>query len=301
MKIGLYNLEPKIVNTAMMQVSNYHKGLGDEVHMYSPLFHDKYDKIYAFSLFDFTPKDYVRSDMIVGGTGFDVNSRLPKEIEDCDYDWSLYPDCDFSIVWFSRGCVRDCPFCIVRQKEGLIRSVEPKNLNPNGKWIQVQDNNFFANPNWKNAIDQLVEWDQKVDLQGIDIRLFNDEQGEALQKLKFQYPIKIAWDNPKENIDDKVEHLLEYIKPHKIECYILVGFDSNEEEDLHRIYHIWDNYKILPYVMPYDKGNMYQRRLQRWCNSRKVFKSCKWDEYEFNPHKYEKHIDDGDRQQKLDI
>ena len=31
MKIGLYNLEPKINNSAMMQVSYYHKRLGDDV------------------------------------------------------------------------------------------------------------------------------------------------------------------------------------------------------------------------------------------------------------------------------
>ena len=30
-KIGLYNLEPHIVNTAMMQVSQYYKDQGDEV------------------------------------------------------------------------------------------------------------------------------------------------------------------------------------------------------------------------------------------------------------------------------
>ena len=80
-KIGLYNLEPNIVNTAMMQVSSYHKSIGDEVYIYSPLFHDSYDKVYAFSIFDFTPKDYVRDDMITGGTGFDIESRLPLEIE----------------------------------------------------------------------------------------------------------------------------------------------------------------------------------------------------------------------------
>lgn len=34
MKIGLYNLEPKIVNTAMMQVSAYHKNLGDDIYIY---------------------------------------------------------------------------------------------------------------------------------------------------------------------------------------------------------------------------------------------------------------------------
>ena len=35
--IGLYNLEPHIVNTAMMQVSTYHKSIGDDVEIYSPL------------------------------------------------------------------------------------------------------------------------------------------------------------------------------------------------------------------------------------------------------------------------
>lgn len=98
MDIGLYNLEPQINNSAMMQVSQYHKNKGDTVHIYSPLFHDMYDKVYAFSLFDFTDKGYVRDDMIVGGTGFDISSRLPKEIEDCDLDYSIFPNCDYSII-----------------------------------------------------------------------------------------------------------------------------------------------------------------------------------------------------------
>ena len=51
MKVGLYNLEPKIVNTAMMQVSTYHKQQGDQVEIYSPLYHNSYDKVYAFFLF----------------------------------------------------------------------------------------------------------------------------------------------------------------------------------------------------------------------------------------------------------
>lgn len=79
MKIGLYNLEPAIVNTAMMQVSTYHKLNNDDIYVYSPLFHDKYDKIYAFSIFDYTDKCYVRDDMIIGGTGFDIKSKLPVE------------------------------------------------------------------------------------------------------------------------------------------------------------------------------------------------------------------------------
>lgn len=34
MKIALYNLEPKIVNTAMMQVSTYHKQQNDDIYIY---------------------------------------------------------------------------------------------------------------------------------------------------------------------------------------------------------------------------------------------------------------------------
>ena len=63
MKIGLYNLEPKINNSAMMQVSYYHKSLGDDVEIYKQSNHDDYDKIYAFSIFDFTDKSTPEEDM----------------------------------------------------------------------------------------------------------------------------------------------------------------------------------------------------------------------------------------------
>ena len=279
MRIGLYNLEPKIVNTAMMQVSQYHKEQGDSVEIYSPLYHATYDKVSAFSLFDFTPKPYVRDDMIVGGTGFDVASKLPSEIEACDYDWSLYPECDYSIVWFSRGCIRNCPFCVVNRKEGDICPVKPKNLNPNGEYIKIMDNNFFANPNWGESINQLLEWGQPVDMQGFDIRLFNEEQGEALQKLKHHLRFKFAWDNPKQDIDDKIELLLNYIPPSKLMCYTLIGYWSTEDQDLYRVNHLWDKYKIDSFVMPYNKFDKYQLNFARWVNNKVLFRTRTWQEY----------------------
>ena len=291
MKIGLYNLEPHIVNTAMMQVSMYHKNQGDDVQIYSPLFHNNYDRVYAFSIFDFTSKEYVRKDMITGGTGFDIQSRLPSRIESCDYDWSLYPKCDYSIIWFSRGCIRNCPFCVVRQKEGYIKPVNPKNLNPNGKYIKVMDNNFFANPNWREAVNQLLEWDQPVDMQGFDIRLFDDEQGEAISLLKNYKNFKFAWDNPKENLDDKIESLLEYVKPSKLLCYVLIGFWSDESQDLMRVNHLWDKYKIKSFVMPYNKFDKYQLNFARWCNNKVLFRTRTWEEYKNGYTQTKKHYE----------
>lgn len=280
MKIGLYNLEPAIVNTAMMQVSTYHNLNNDDVYTYSPLFHDEYDKIYAFSIFDYTDKGYVRDDMITGGTGFDIKSKLPVEITKCEYDWSLYPDCDYSILWFSRGCIRNCPFCVVREKEGYIHSVEPLNLNPNGKYVKVMDNNFFANPNWNDSVDYLLGLGQKIDMQGFDIRIFNEDQGEALSQLKHHKAFKFAWDNPRDNIDDKIELLLDYIKPSNLMCYVLIGYWSSPMEDYRRVMHLWDEYKIHSFVMPYDKFNRYQKDFSRWVNNKIEFKNCTWEEYQ---------------------
>lgn len=279
MKIGLYNLESHIVNSAMMQVSSYHKSIGDEVEVYSPLYHNSYDKVYAFSIFDFTPKDYVRKDMICGGTGFDITSRLPLEIEAMDYDWSLYPDCDFSLVWFSRGCIRNCPFCVVRRKEGYIHSVEPKNLNPNAKYIKVMDNNFFANPNWREAVNQLLEWDQPIDMQGFDIRLFDEEQGNAINSLKHHKRFKFAWDNPKQNIDDKIELLLDYVPYSNVYCYVLIRYWSTPQQDMERVMHLYDTFKIDSFVMPYNKFDKYQLNFARWVNNKVLFKTRTWEEY----------------------
>ena len=86
-------------------------------------------------------------EVVRGGTGYDIAGRLPETVEDSRMmDYSIYPEYPFSLQFFSRGCIRKCPFCLVREKEGYIQAVEPVELNPEGKWIEVLDNNFFANP-----------------------------------------------------------------------------------------------------------------------------------------------------------
>lgn len=277
--IGLYNLEPKIENTAMMQVSRYHKDRGDSVEHYWHLAHERYDAVYAFSIFDFSTKAFVRKDMICGGTGFDVRSRLPEEIERAELDYAIFPRCTTSYLWFSRGCIRQCPFCVVREKEGYIKAVEPKLLNQNGDTVTVMDNNFFANPEWPYAIERLVSIGLPTNIcQGIDIRLFTDDHGEALAKLRRSGQLHIAWDNPREDISKNLLALTRFVPRHDIMCYVLIGFWSTEEEDLYRIRRLRE-LGVDPFVMPYDRNDNYQRRFARWVNHKAVFNTVSWENY----------------------
>lgn len=276
MKIGLINIEPKIVNTAYMQIAHYHKSSGNEVEWAMPLEYDQYDKLYCSSLFDFTNKNQVPKRAVCGGSGYDLTTELPF---DCEYDYSIYPDCDYSIQWFSRGCIRNCPFCLVQKKEGGIRPVQPKNGNANGEYIVIQDNNFFANPEWRNAVQSLKMSSQPVDFAGgIDARLLDKEKCEALNSFRHVKQIKMAWDDPRNDLSSIFSEITSYIKPYKIMVYVLIGYWSTPEEDLFRIESL-RKLKIDPFVMAYNKKNYYQRRFARWVNHKAIFKSVAWKDY----------------------
>jgi len=266
MEIALYPLEKQVCYTSFLQIAQYHKEQGDKLHWYAPVQHYFYDKVYAASLFTFTPKTYVRKDMICGGTGFDLTTKLPSEIEGCNYNYDIYPECKKSFLRWSYGCPNSCAFCVVHRKEGNIKSVEPKNRNPNGELISVLDNHPFANPEWKDMVKDLVSYNQPVDFSsGIRVQDFNEEQGRALQQLKLRY-LHIAWDIPNEVVIPQIKELIKFIPKYKVRCYMLIGEPwSTPEEDQMRVDRL-DEVNVLPFVMPFDKNDPYQKAFTRYIN-----------------------------------
>lgn len=239
----------------------------------------EFDQVYCSSLFDFTDKGLVPEHAIIGGTGFDVSSRLPQVIETCEYDYSLYPKCDTSYVWFSRGCKRDCPWCIVRQKEGEFHKVRRKQLNPRGKYLTIMDNDFSANPDWAD----IIYWigDMPVDIQSIDVRKITERQCRDLTKLRRweKKQFKIAWDNPSEDLTDTLVNVTAIIPPRKLMCYVLIGYNSTPDEDMLRIQTL-KKLGIDSFVMPYKRGDLYQDMFSRWVNRKAVFKTKTWHQYQ---------------------
>lgn len=272
MKIGLINIEPSIFNTAYMQIAHHHREKGDTVEW--AVSDGQYDKLYCSSLFDFTDKSSIPPEAIRGGTGFDLTTTLPF---DCDLDYSLYPACDRSFMWFSRGCIRDCAFCVVRQKEGSIKPVEPRNLNPKGSHVVVMDNNFFASPDWKKSIWKLWEIGQPVDFQGVDVRVLTKEMCKCLKYTKHHKQLKIAWDNPSQDLTDKIGDLLKYVRPSKVMCYVLIGHNSTLEQDIYRIKKLRE-LKVSKYVMCMSRKDPHQKKFQKWVNGHAEW-NVKWEDF----------------------
>ena len=287
MKIGLIDVDShNFPNLALMKISAYYKSKGHQVSWAQYMEH--YDVVFASKIFTFSQADlnvFHCDKLITGGTGFDISKKLPKVIDNITGpDYSLYPQYDFSIQRFSIGCIRHCPFCLVREKEGLISPVEPMNIKPTGH-IEVIDNNFFANPEWKKAIDLLISYKRPVKLHGVDVRTITEEQCFWLNQLKLKSAIHIAWDLPQLDLRQAITTMTKYIKPYKIVCYVLVGFNSTIEQDLFRLRFL-KSVGVLPFVQPYrDYTNnrvvsQYERDLARWANRAWLFKSMDFLDYE---------------------
>jgi hypothetical protein len=187
----------------------------------------------------------------------------------------------------TRGCIRNCKFCIVRDKEGLFKEHAPITEFLKHDKLILMDNNFLASNKWKEKLNYLINNKIKVNFNsGIDVRLLDDEKAQLLSKTKcydwhfFKRGLHIAWDNADQEqmILDGIKILLKYFKPHQIMCYILIGFNTTIEQDLHRIITL-KRLGIIPYVQLYNSTRDPKlRKLARWVN-RKYYQFVDWEKF----------------------
>jgi hypothetical protein len=110
-------------NIALAKISRYHKMQGDDVEWAQPIF-GSYDIIYASKIFNFSPDfnrlEYHADKFILGGTGYDLTSELPEEIDRLQPDYSIYPNVpdDVAYGFLTRGCPNHCKWCVVPKKDG---------------------------------------------------------------------------------------------------------------------------------------------------------------------------------------
>lgn len=306
-RVALLDFGGKIPNLALMKLSMFWKLQGSTVLLNPPVL-DGHEAIAGSVVFD---QDKPKAAQVlalyphaeIGGNAWDATKKLPPEVECLPPDYALYPPDHFAklakgiktkekryakslaltqsaIGFSSRGCIRRCTFCQVPKAEGLLRQHTPVQelVRPDSNRLILLDNNLCADP---LALDKLA-WlaDQKVIVdicQGLDMRLMTPELADALGRVKHAGYVHSAWDSVKTEKQtlEGLSTLGKHVRPYRLMFYVLVGFDSTEEEDLHRVRTL-DGPGVSPYIMPYNQNAAGNKRIQhftRWVNSR-IYKVC---------------------------
>ena len=282
MRIGLCDIDShNWPNLCLMKLSAYHKARGDHVEWWRP--EGRYDRVYKSRVFtDTYSQDTITvtnaGEVVCGGTGYGLGPNLPDAVEHTYPDYSIYPQ--FSGIaygFLSRGCPRNCGFCLVSDKEGR-RSIQVADLAEfwNGqKEVKLLDANLLACPDHEKLILQLAESRAYVDFsQGLDIRLITPDNVALLNKVRTK-AVHFAWDNPDMDLTPYFRRFLELtaIKNfRKRKVYVLTNYGSTHEQDLYRV-EILRGMGYDPYVMVYDRPSAppITRQLQRWVNNKRIF------------------------------
>lgn len=154
----------------------------------------------------------------------------------------------------SRGCNRRCPWCLVPEYEGKLRTLSVK-----PGWI-VQDNNLLATPraHQKKVYAMLRSQGRVVSFPGgLDARLVDDWVAMQLEALRIK-EVFLAADS-----EDMLEPLrkalkkLFFLKRRQLRCYVLIGFDGETPIDAtKRLEAVW-NLGCLPFAQLYQPPDNY--------------------------------------------
>ena len=303
-------------NLASMKLSGYYKELGNEVKLVTEYTEDElksYDKIFLSKVFTDTevPEWVLKlSNIEYGGTGFyyDKAPKLNCEIEHHMPDYHLYDEwveqklaegvnktelkyyTDYSIGFTTRGCFRQCQFCVNKNyKKVELHSPLEEFVDPTRKKICLLDDNVLGSPNWRSIFEQLQATGKPFQYkQGMDERILTDEKCEVLFNSKYDGDYIFAFDNIADYdlIERKLQLLRKYTEKYP-KFYVFCGFDredkwcgdfwKNDIFDMMKRIELLMKYHCLPYIMRFNRyiESPYQgvyKTVGAWCNQPSFFK-----------------------------
>lgn len=295
MNIGLMAVDSQYPNLALMKISAWHKSQGDAVEWYTPF--GRYDMVYMAKVFSFTP-DYGHwitntTHIRKGGTGYDVHSRLPEEMEFVTPDYSLYPSIDRKTAYgfLTRGCPNRCKWCVVPRKEGGIRPyMDVDDVATDGRTnLVLMDNNILACDYGLQQIEKIVERRYRVDFnQALDARLVTDDIARLLARVRWLNQIRFGCDTPRQI--EECERAMQLIdrhrgKPASYLMYTMIGSDFDEA--YRRLSHFRTFPRVRVVAQPFrDVDNphqvipQWQHDMARWSMRRELYASCDFKDFE---------------------
>lgn len=287
----LVDVDSTIPNLALMHISTWRKseGIPTGFHIQDP------SEVWASVIFDWNRHKvdglrfwYSNAIINIGGSGISYSSHLPDEVNLLMPDYDLYPHWDADLGFTTRGCIRNCPFCIVPKKEGSFRiNQHPKEFHKSGhKNAVYMDNNILADRDWFFEVtDWLISNHIKVDFnQGLDLRLMTPEIAERIAELKPMKYWHFAFDhlNYRESVEKGLRMLDKAGVPLRNTANVYVYLDSDQdfESALTRCL-ILRELNCLPYIMVNRNAKRTRRmtNLKRWTRPQ-IFFSADFSHYD---------------------
>lgn len=266
-----------------------------------------YDMVRVSNIFDIN-KDRVTvtgcDDVMYGGIGSNnPHMQLPCEIENTEPFY--YPEEDTSYGFATRGCIRQCWFCKVPKYEGELKEYNTVESIVKHKKVKFLDNNILAYPKHMEVFGWLLDHPEiKCEFnQGLDFRLVNDENLDALSRLNYMGEYIFAFDEPKYQrlLEKKLQLIKKYIpKAWKLKFYIYYHPSMKIGQLIDRVEWCRAN-ECLPYVMRdiacWDSENKnFLIDYASYCNQPAFFKKMPFEEYMCKRTKNEKR-----RQESINI
>jgi hypothetical protein len=291
-------------NLALCKIARYHKQKGDDVEWAIGFEH--YDRIYMSKVFNFSPDDltmYDADEIIKGGTGYDIASQLPDEIDRIQPDYSIYPNVanDTAYGFLTRGCPNKCPWCVVPRKEGKIRPyMDVEEIAIEGrKKLVLMDNNILAAGDYaKEQMQKIIDKGYRVDFnQALDARLVTEDFARLLAKMKW-LDGRIRFGCDTHGQIKECERAIALINGQGYKggyfLYTMIGGKSDFKESYERVHYWWqrnhdhpDEPRIYPYAQPYrDPDNprhvipQWQKDIAWWANKHQLFYATDFKDFE---------------------
>lgn len=252
-----------------------------------------------------------------GGTGFyyDKAPELPYDIEHHMPDYHLYDEwvlsklesgekrndykyyLDYSIGFLTRGCFRQCAFCVNKNyKKVELHSLLSEFIDNSRKKICLLDDNFLGHKDWLEMLNALKSTGKGFQFkQGLDERILTDKKCEALFNCKYDGDFIFAFDDVADY--DLIEQKLKLIRKYTnkvIKFYTFCGFDRNGKwgNDFWKqdLWDLWERiellmkYQCIPYIMRFNRYEESPYRgtyvdLANWCNLPSLFKKKSFHEF----------------------
>lgn len=194
----LIDVDGKLPNLALMKLSRHFKERGRDVRLVRGVsLVPSARAVYASCIFTSPAshrkvkalQEYYGDSLQLGGSGIDIQRRLPAEIEALPPDYGLYPELgDRALGFLSRGCPKGCPFCVVALKEGPPHQVSDlQTLTEGGRLrkLILLDDNLLSLPQSEQLLEEIVEAGIMVNFnQTLDLRFVNRSKAALLRRIR---------------------------------------------------------------------------------------------------------------------